>query len=260
LSRNRKYSLRLVERDLELFKYLFYLKGATRHQINRDIFGGVSKYVLHDRLFKLSQYGYIIRGLCDFGPSRTFFYLSKKSLQVLDLFDSEVERRELKSGSPYHDFFLVDVRAKFLSAQGHIQYLTENQLQSMAFNDLGFNYQCYRELHSDAFLRIKIGKGEFSGAIEYEQSTKRRRRYESLFSRYYATEDVAFVFYICRSLAFQENLMRIEKDIRGNKDSKFFFIAEDDFLKSSSAITLINPESLRIDIRLNELAKEVHNK
>lgn len=252
MSKNPQYALRLTQRDFNLFSYLFFLKGAARHQINRDIFANVTKGVLHDRLTKLTKHGFLEIGLFDYGMSRTCYFATPKALESLSLVGVKTERRELKSACQKHDLFLVDVRQKFLSAKGCVQYLTENQLQSETFNDKGFNYQCFRELNSDAFLRVKIGSGEFSGAVEYEQSNKGRARYEPLFHSYYSTENVVFVLYICHSVAFQNTLMKIEKSVRGKKDSKFFFTTQQCFRDSQTVISFINSESEKIEIPLEE--------
>lgn len=255
MSRNRHCSLVLTQRDFRLFHYLFCTKGAAIQQINRDIFGGVSKSVIHDRLYKLVNYGYIEKGFYQYGAFRTYYTLKKSTLATMGYKKEDLSRTELKSAILSHDFFLVDVRQRFLELEGLVQYLTENQLQAESYFDNGYHYKPFKNLNSDAFARIKIGAKEFSAAIEYEQSHKGRMRYEDLFLEYYATESIPLVIYICDGEPLQKSLMAIERNVRGPREKKFFYITKEEFLKPNVDLRLKNTESHTLTIPFQDKSR-----
>ena len=224
MGHSRHYALRLTERDFTLFRYLFITKGAARWQIHRDIFQRTSRQVVHERLRKLSKYGFISGFPAWFEGSKTAYHLTPRAANNNRLFEVDLKKYELKSPHPNHELALIEVRNRFLKTKGLIHYLTENQLQADLFDDKYFHYKPFIKLNSDAFLRIKFGEDEFSGAVEFEQSRKSKDRYINLFLEYYQTKYVAFVFYVVDSSSLLSYILQLDKKIRGNQDAKIFGI------------------------------------
>ena len=242
----------VTERDKCLFQYLFITKGATRTQVHRDIFAEASKPVVHERLKKLSKYGLISEFPALFEGSKTAYRLTEKAFAEYNVFIFKPQRLELKSPHPNHDFSLIEIRNSFLKAKGCVHYLTENQLQSGFFGGKNFNYDRFIRLRSDAFLHIKIGKGKYSGAIEFEQTAKSKMRYVELFSQYYWANDVAFVFYVVSQKRLLSLIWEMDKRIKRNKDSKIFGLTYQDLKNSTNLIVVKNSDNGILEIDLEQ--------
>ncbi len=252
MGNSRHYKMRLTNRDKELLKYLFITKGATRWQIHRDVFAGLSRQVVHERLRKLSKYGFI-KGIPSwFEGARTAYQLTHKILGKCDLFGVEPKRLELRSANSDHEFSLVEVRKQFLRAKGLVHYLTENELQSGLFGSKVFNYDAFIECHSDAFLRINLTGGEFSGAIEFEQSAKSRSRYNDLFLKYYCSSNVVFVFYITSSESLRSSIFKVDKEVRSDRSSKIFAVTYQEMKQAKDFFVLKDADNHILKIHLQQ--------
>ena len=248
---NRRYRLRLTERDRVLFNYLFITKGATRLQIHRDIFVDLSRVIVHRRLEKLYKHRYIKKFPTFFEGAKTAYHLEPKGLSYCDFSGVEPQRVQLKSSCPDHDFSLIEIRNVIFRAEGLVHYLTENQLQSGLLGSYSFNYGPFIDRFSDAFLRIKLGRGEFSGAIEFEKSIKSNDRYIDLFLRYYMSKKIEFVLYVVCSPQLIPMIWSIDNQVRRQKRSKIFTVTYDDLKFSKDFVSFRSSERLILTINLS---------
>ena len=252
MGHSRNYAVRLTDRDKALFEYLFITKGATRPQIHRDIFAGASKQVVHERMRKLLKYEFVSGFPVWFEGSKTAYRLTNKALFKSNILGLNPKKIELKSSNPEHDFSLIEIRNCFLKARGLVHYLMENQLQAGIFGEKEFNYDKFIELRSDAFMRIQIGKGEFSGAIEFERVAKSRKRYTNLLFNIYLSKSIAFVFYIVSHSHLRSLIFRLDKEVRQNRDPKIFCVTYQELQNAKRSIVLRNSDNGILDIELQQ--------
>jgi hypothetical protein len=78
------------------------------------------------------------------------------------------------------------------------QYFPENAIESGFGCPVSFPIQDFIELHSDAVIRFRTNGREFNVAIEYEDSSKKRARYQEHFDAYYLRKDIHGVIYIIK--------------------------------------------------------------
>ncbi len=252
MSKSHRYSLRLNNRDRLLFEYLFVTKGATRRQVHKDIFTGRSAPTVHDRLSKLEKYGYIERFPVHFDGSMLGYRLTYKTVNDCEFFDIQPKRSEFKSTNPSHDFSLIEIRRGFLRAEGLKHYLMENELQSGLINGKVYEYNDFKSLNSDAFIRLRIGSNEFSGAIEFEQSVKMKSRYIELFNSYYDSDHVTFVLYVVANNRLYSAILNFEKEVRGEQRPKIFAITYNDFKNEDKCLEFKNHDGHVLNITLKQ--------
>ncbi len=242
----------LMNRDIRLLRYLFATKGATERQIHRDIFGKVTGQVVRKRIGILKNQGLIDSGSVSLARPTSVYFTSRKALRSRTIYDFDLLRMEARSSNPTHELSLGDIRHKCSSLAGLEHYLTENELQSELWGGKEYRYKDFLRLNSDGFMRIKLGKNTFSGAIEYEQSEKGKSQYEALFSEYYLSPDISFVFYITGSQKILESILRHDKNVRENRKAIIFGSTLDNFLNSNEFISLESSSERILELPLLE--------
>jgi hypothetical protein len=251
--KEKDFRYALMPRDRELLRYLFATKGATRDQINRDIFGSISPKTVNRRLKKLKTAGLIDSSSKFVERFLGIYFASRSAIKSGYVYNFSLPRIETRSSNLEHELALVDIRHKFLNLKNLEHYLTENELQSGVWRGKDHQYDDYIRLNSDAFLRAKIGKNFYSGAIEYEHSEKGKSRYESLFSDYYLSPNVSFVFYIVDHEKFFDTVFRNDKNVRGSRKGIIFVSTLENVLKAEKSISFLSSNSGTLELPLRTL-------
>lgn len=226
-------------RDRELFNYLYEVKVATREQINRDVFKGVSKTVIYRRLKKLIERNYLKRGLYFNGRRAVCVYSLSKTALRLFIFSKESDEFAIKrcfSDSIEHDILLNDIRHRLLSCEHILDYYSENVLASNAPIVEDKKFEAFKRLHSDGLIFIQKAEKTLHFAVEYEHSLKYTKRYERLFFDYHFERDVDGVLYICGSEKVLKRVKDAELKVSKNEDQKVCFALLQDILNDSEML------------------------
>lgn len=226
--KGRNKSLTIMDRDIELFRYLFIHKGAKIEQIRKDVFTDVSKQFVYYRIGRMVKLGllevkYFKRGKHCIGV----YSVTKKALSFAFDLDEDLERQELKSSNLEHDFTLVDIARCFKQVACLNFYATENEIESGLVDSENFPVKQCKELHSDALLGLLWNGQYLDYAIEFENSVKSYSRYENVLKAYYAYPQVNHVIFITKDRKASKAIMSVDKKILKNLDgeiSKVFVV------------------------------------
>lgn len=228
---NRVY---IKEEDINLFFYLHAVKVSTYSQITRDIYFNYQQESVANRIRKMENNKFL-KGY----RSRTL----RCGKQVITLTESGFNkfvrnsteaRLELKSGCIEHDLSLVDIRHYLLKQEKVRTYLTENQMQTWGHILGDGRYSSLVDLRSDAIVEIQAPKRALNIPVEYDSSHKAGYRYEKLLDKYYSRDDIPIVLFVFRSQRDMNNFKEIEKKKIGSGRLKFFYILEENILKTET--------------------------
>jgi len=242
-------NLWMRDKDYEFFHYLHTVKVALLEQINRDVYGYQKPNTLRKRIQKFESLG-LVR--CYSHPAyhpRKIMSLTPKGFDQF-LSDGTRIRMELASGSIAHDIDLVDVRSCFLQNQNVVEYLTENCLQSYPLYRDSDEFYPFAAVRSDAVAVVRFPEGDVRFAVEYEASSKYSSRCLDRFRRYYRSQEIAFVLYVCKTEKLMKELMRREKRLAEGMTPKLFFKTLTD-LKTDSSMTFSNRLGEMLVIKLS---------
>ncbi len=156
----------------------------------------------------------------------------------------------MKSPDFKHEVALVDIRHKLQELEGFGYYLTENELQSGLYDVDDYDYNGFVNLNSDGFLNIKVNDGNYFGAIEYERFDKGKTRYKPLFREYYRRDEISFVFYFVGTSEVMNTILRVDRDVRSNQESKIYCIELSKAMESKDKMSLINSNSGVLDLKI----------
>lgn len=221
----------ITGRDRALFRYLYENKVATRTQIARDVFRGVTRQAISRRLAKLEKNCLIeFRAVVMNKKSRHVYVVTQNGVdQIKGEYKHLITEHVRKSDAYHHDLDLVDIRhciEKFPMAKS---YLTENVLQTCKEFLESEEFYSFVKLRSDGVLEIETPKGCFLVALEYDSTDKSALRYKKKLTDYYFTSSVRAVLYICGTNAIMTLLKRIDKEICSEGFApKIFYILKKD--------------------------------
>jgi DNA-binding HxlR family transcriptional regulator len=250
MSESQKFVL--TDRDVRIFEYLFRGKGATKDQINRDVFGLRATSIVYRRLSKLLSQGLIERVALYKKGFQGVYCLTPKGLRFCHSFEGKRTRSELRSADFNHEIALVDIKHKLQLVEGCEYYLTENELQSGLYDEDDYEYSGFIKLNSDGFLKFNLGSKRYVSAIEYERSDKGKARYKRLFRDYYLRDEIPFVFYVLSSGALKKTILRLDKVARADKSPKIFCVELEELLKAKKVLSLENSDSKFLNLRLKK--------
>ena len=215
--------MNITGRDIQLLHYLHAVKVATYQQIHRDLYPEYQPRSVCNRIVKLERSG-LVGGTQNrlHSCGERIISLSKKGFQKFVEKGNE-SRCEFKSEVVNHDLRLVDIRYTLMNLENCSSYYTENQIQTWGHHEYGNEILRFVRLNSDAIAKISFAKGDLWAVIEYEDAEKAAQRYDPIVRKYYLSEDVAIVLYICKSENTVRKICDIEKSIFPGDQPKFFY-------------------------------------
>lgn len=239
------------DKDEEFFSYLHSIKIATLFQINRDIYRYEKFKSLYKRMAKFEKLGLLTQGCHIAFPKQKLITLSRKGF---DEFVGNGDERvvELKSDSISHDVTLVDIRHRLLRAGKVIDYHTENSLQTWREN-LNAELRPYVEARSDAAIKAEFSSGKPFLAVEYEANRKFASRIAEVVSKYYNTDEIPAVLYICKDEEIIEHHLREERKNFSQYDARIYYKTLESFSHDQTlAFKNRDGEVLRLGTKVGE--------
>lgn len=249
----RKAKLKIGERDLKLFRYLFVSQVANYKQISRDVFPGRLLYLIARRNSQLTKAGYLKKQNCYDGYWNcvTYSITAKTLKEFLPEINRSLTSKQTLSGNISHDLTLVEIRNILKKSAQVSSYQTENGLRTDSIVDHNLPIKTLRRLRSDAGLFLKLKKGNYPVALEYEASFKDSARYNKKLMDYYDRKEIEGVLYIFKKDSDLQRVLKLEKKHCNLYAAKFFYCLLEDLLKAKEKITFTNRAGKSICINLN---------
>lgn len=248
-----KTKLKIRPQDEVLFHYLFSVKVALIEHINRDVYLYQSVKSLYSRLNQFAKAGWI---RADYHPSKRakkVFSLSKKGFRRF-IANSSSEKIQLGSGSLNHDLELVDIRCFLLNSPMIEKLWTENDLQCVFSPELYPMLIPFQKVNADGALSVSFPKGKVMLALEYESIQKQSGRYKSLLKKYYQSDEIDYVLYLCKNHSIERAVITQEDKLYKNYRPKFFYRVASDLWQDPS-LSFFNRKQERLSLQ-NSNTKE----
>jgi hypothetical protein len=233
-------SIRLLDNDLLLLKYLLESNFLTREQIHKYIYRNCSeRYLNSQRFWKLCRGRFIKKGPV-IGATRTVLLADEMALIGVSVYQERLKElcRKLRLFYVTPDLYLLQPQID-LRQFNHDYYLN---LVRFEFENRGADFWIPAKLlyRTRKFKMIPDGvfqKEKKIFAVELETTLKKPGRYKDLFSLYSTTPEIDFVLYIAGSNKIYRELARMITpgfiDDSTEAFKKFLTIRLDDFLKGS---------------------------
>ena len=219
----------LGDRDKKLFDLLYQFKVATVDDIRALVFDNIGKCHVYRRLKELDQMGYIQRVLCQ----KNMMYLTAYSLtrsafkKLLPEPKANLARDEYLSDKIEHDLGLLAIYRRLIQSPRIESFLTENTLKANSSEIDTYGIKDSIKHHPDAILIDQTSKGRYFLPLECELSVKKRFRYETKLMRYYQTETIPAVIYICGDDKVKRVISQTEeKYCKGYRPKVFYGILD----------------------------------
>ncbi len=236
--RKAKFGPVLNQRDLQVMKFLFEHRVATREQIGIAFFCGRVQSTVQERLDALVRAKYLTKTGAHYGGiSKSAYGLDEKGLkEVIKCYSRSITNPICKSDSVVHDLGLVDIRKRLQKTKMLAGYIPENVLQACGEFQEQEAFKPFCRLNSDAAIILNTKGGPLNIALEYEASHKTVPRYAKKLRDYYQSREVRAVFYICAHAGIERTIRQAELEVAAKHQPKLFicdfekFQAEDQTL------------------------------
>ncbi len=242
----------LRNKDEKFFGYLHRVKIATLLQINRDVYDFDKFRNVYQRIATLEKAGLLTQTSHVAFPKQKLITLSRKGF---DEFVSTGDERivELRSDSIAHDVKLVDIRHRFLNSDKVIEYHTENTLQTWLECLNSKELRPYVEARCDAAIKARFPTGEVFLAVEYEASQKFASRIREAINKYYNTDEIPAVLYICADDDIIQRYTQEERRNFAKYDARIYYKTIESFTHDQTlAFKNRDGELLRLGKKVGE--------
>ncbi len=239
-------------KDEDLFDYLHEVKIATLVQINRDVYGYEKFKTLYKRIAKFEKLGFLTQSCHVAFPKQKLISLTR---QGFDEFLGNGDERiiELKSDSIAHDLNLVDIRHRLLNADKVIDFFSENALQTWKKYSENTDLRPYVEARCDAALKAQFSNGDVLLAVEYEANRKYISRIDEVVAKYYNTNDIPAVLYICSDEQIVQEHIQAENRRFSKYDARIYYKTFENFVHDQTlAFKNRDGEVLRLGNKVGE--------
>lgn len=256
--------IKITDRDVILFRYLFENGFLTRNQIGKYIFE-TKKYHIA-RLRKLKENGFV-KFPTNVLARGTYIQATKKALYYLK---SKVGKKKLKNGRRNQKFEPFYINPKNYRVEDEIKlhkFEHDKELNELRFKleNIGANSW----ITGDMIYRFKIHKKTPDGvfhsenskfALELEKTLKTKSRYKKIFKKYVKEKGIDYVLYIAQGESLYKSLMKklnskfigFSNSYSSNKSYSKFYIAKYSDIKRGNYTFYNDTIGEKIDLR-NEL-------
>lgn len=230
--RKKSHGVRLTERDLDLFLFLFKYKVGTIKQLAKYSFKGASYKASALRLSRLVKYGYLTKnfsGQCD--DWRFYYSLTDKSFPLVkEKIPYTLIREQKKSNHPLHDLDLVEI-GEWLKGRSLVQeFIPENILQCCEGLIDSEEYMDFSRVHSDGAFKIQIKDECFRLALEYESTVKSKQRIRDKLFEYLPLDGIRAIVYVCKNNSIEQSIRQFEKEVFTNDIPRVYYCQLDKIL------------------------------
>ena len=224
----KNISYNITTNDIDLLKYLFINKVASREQINRDVYIGYWPQSTRKRLFRLKQDKFISakRPISTWKDQTSLYGLTSKGLKLIaPLIKTPLLKKRLDSDSIEHDLNLVDIRRNLILKNCVKKYFTENQIHNEAKFYEDEQFKIFNQLRFDGLVEYSRDlKNKVLIPIQYERVEKSNERYKKILSVFYLESSVPAIIYITDNDKVEKKIKENERCIEPNtKDQKLFY-------------------------------------
>lgn len=167
-----------------------------------------------------------LTGAKDFDLSGVY-ELTKKGFNVVRANQKQlIIHNRYKSNSIFHDLFLVEIRHIMKRRELVANYLTENQIQTIADFDTEKGLIDFKRLHCDSLMVIKhaISGSRIKVALEFELSDKSMKDYRKKLSDYYNSGTIPAILYICKDKQTEARIKKSELEIYNGENNRIYYL------------------------------------
>jgi len=239
-----EFMIRITDKDLLLFKYLFETDFLTRPQIDNFVYEELSSdYVNKIKLWKLTKEGYLKKKMSPTG--NTVLLATEKALDQMFIFRSRL--KDIKRNDNFK-FYYVDPVIYRVQEELDLRKFEHDRLLNTVrfkFENYGADYWLSDKLlyRRRVFKTIPDGTFQKKGkvfAVELEHTLKKKSRYRDIFNIYSKTKEIDYIIYITTSEMIYNALDKLFNpsfiSYTSNSYKKFFLISLNDFLKGNLEI------------------------
>jgi hypothetical protein len=244
-------AVQLQQRDFQVLKHVFRFRVATYSQLRTRFFRDNFKTTFYDRIRRLCREGYLRPSSYTVDANyHKYLELSEKAWpQIESKWPFEIERPHFKSESPEHDIRFAEVMSKLEGLKVFHSSVTENLLQSSMSLTAEPHFSELANLQADGALLLKNPDGRpYVYGLEFELSKKAPERYHEKLMAYYHASAIDGVIYICSEQQIANSLVKIDRELRKDKDSSLYFALESDVLNSTGKIFFTNAKADGIEL------------
>ena len=249
MKRKKIKKVRITERDMEFFKYLYSFKIATLRQIKRDIFPHCSRESMSRRINRLVRENLITTTAL--GRMKTFkgYSITEKTFDRFLRYNfAGITRRQFQSNYPLHDIGLLDIRYSFLQKKSVKEYIPENLLQSGADFLQESDGKHLIKHHPDGLVKVEVDKNLYTFCLEYDAHVKTKPRYGEFLNKYYLDKNVTAVFFIYKEVSLFQSLFSLEQKLFTRMTPRIYYCSLDDFMNMREETTFINRKKVKLKI------------
>ncbi len=245
-----------------ILDFLLKNKITTCKTINENLFPNMANRSVRRYLSLLVNQGLITRSWIPSKELRsiTVYHLTQKGLKEVFPHLSDVKNIKLKSDKTQHDFMLSKIRHRLKSLKNVEKIWSENEIIITSEFEYNSAMDQLKDLRSDSAILVDWNNEKLHIAIEYEASMKLKARVKDKFVRYYSSEEIDAVIYICKNKSIKNALIKIEKVINTSGQGRIYYSTVDLFLNNSGDPVFTNILGKRLVIfSTNNSAKTCPN-
>jgi len=248
-----KSSIKITERDIQIFRFLHACKVASRKQIAKIFFSG-SRVATQARLSKLMRKKLILKvdrkSWLDnsdlYGLSKNGFLSMKNELE--NEIGGALLSPRFKSDSIDHDLDLVEIRYHLESHEFTENFWMENQISSYPMFEKS-EYIDFKTKRFDAVIEFINKKGnEYIAPLNYERSVKHSSRYIDFFEKLYLDRHIPVLFVVCVNKLVTQAIQKIELSVSRGQDEKVYYLSLDSLLSSKDELIFKGKDSGQITL------------
>lgn len=232
----------LMKRDLEIFNFLYRRKVSEFNLLKDKFFKDADFRIAQRRLLKLKKHGLIDYSFYKSdGKAIKYFYNSKKAFEMyLKEDDILYKGVKLKSEHVSHDLALGYIGDKLLNLRASRKFFFENELNTNEYSLEIEGFQDFKRIKTDSVLEYERGDITYHLGVEYESNAKSNTRYTRILKKYYSSENISGVIYVCSNMQILNKISKLEKEIFSNEIPKIYYILKEEVLNHKGSIQLVD--------------------
>lgn len=247
----------LMDRDLEMMKYIWKWKIASTASIHEAINRTASPYSTYKRLERLQKNGFVETRV-DFAERFYVWQLSEHGFHSVKNYLGELKEDGYLSENHRHDRLVQAFHlGEWVTHQFPIVTLfTEQELRRRDVTDYPDWIPQTSEHRPDGYTRLDGKRGSVTFALEVELSAKNIQKYEPILRFYRTARLINRVFWLVDSPAIKETILRAKSCIKDDSNNFHLFVDLDDYVKNGWDAAVVNERSERL-FNMRDIFKEI---
>lgn len=232
-----RQSVKITQRDINLFHYLFRNKVASVPQINRDVVTEASEKTCYARLKKLERAGLLRKTTVPFGRFSAY-QIGKTGLSALaskGLVGDKIAPSPVEVAKLEHDLILVDICSKIRTFQTCRSIVFENEIRLKTVRHELLEHISRLQKIPDAVLLVDEIGGPRVHALEYQRRLNDGSGWKKKLTQYYLSHFIDRVLLITDTEAEADRFRRLDREISVGSPRKLFATSLGTFLEGTEA-------------------------